>query len=343
MSVINIEEIEHNTAILPKYVLITPARNEAQFIELTIKSVISQTVRPVKWIIVSDGSVDGTDDIVSGYKADHKWIESCRMPERNKRHFAGKVHAFNAGYARLQGVDYDIIGNLDADVSFDRDYFPMLLTKFVENPSLGVGGTAYEERNMNQERSIPTNYRLASIEDVPGTCQLFRRECFEEIGGYRAIEGGNVDSIAVISARIKGWQTKTFDDRTCLHHRASGTAESSGLRAKFKKGVKAYAVGSHPIWTLLRSAYNAAQKPYGIGGAAILSGYLWSLFLHAERPVSREFITFVRREQMQRLHQFQADYFKKLMGMTTDVSVVANKAGADRSIQAIAKRKHDYQ
>src|SRR2546429_3951207 len=100
---------------LPKYVLITPARNEAQFIELTIRSVVAQTVRPLKWIIVSDGSTDGTDNIVSKYAAEHPWIELVRVPERRERHFAGKVLAFNAGYAKLRKLNYDAIGSLDGD------------------------------------------------------------------------------------------------------------------------------------------------------------------------------------------------------------------------------------
>src|SRR5881397_3520186 len=112
---------------LPKYVLITPARNEAQFIELTIKSVIAQTVLPLKWVIVNDGSTDGTDEIVKKYAASLPWIELVRMPERRERHFAGKVHAFNAGYAKVRDLDYGVIGNLDGDVSFDEDYFEFLL------------------------------------------------------------------------------------------------------------------------------------------------------------------------------------------------------------------------
>src|ERR1017187_8213090 len=112
---------------LPTYVLITPARNEAQFIELTIKSVVSQTVRPLKWVIVSDGSTDGTDDIVSKYAAEYPWIELVRMPERRERHFAGKVGAFNAGYAKVKHLDYEVMGNLDGDISFDDDYFRFLL------------------------------------------------------------------------------------------------------------------------------------------------------------------------------------------------------------------------
>src|SRR6266542_2192906 len=108
---------------LPGYVLITPAWNEAEFIEGTLKSMVGQTVLPVKWVIVSDGSTDGTDDIVKKYTAVYEWIELVRMPERAERHFAGKVNAFNAGYARVRDLKYDVIGSLDADISFEENYF----------------------------------------------------------------------------------------------------------------------------------------------------------------------------------------------------------------------------
>src|SRR5438445_9545733 len=164
------------------YVLITPAWNEARFIERTITSVLRQTVRPAKWVIVSDGSVDGTDDIVSRYASEHQWIELLRLPERSERHFAGKVGAFNAGYASLKDLEYDLIANLDADISFDEDYFAFLVSKFVENPTLGVGGTPYREGEKPRY-----DYRFTSIEDVSGACQMFRREGFEAIGGYRPL------------------------------------------------------------------------------------------------------------------------------------------------------------
>ena len=108
------------------YVLITPARNEEAFIQLTLQSVVAQTIRPLKWVIVSDGSTDKTDEIVQSYAAKHSWIELLRMPERTERHFAGKVHAFNAGYERLKGLDYQFICSLDADISFGPDYFEFL-------------------------------------------------------------------------------------------------------------------------------------------------------------------------------------------------------------------------
>src|SRR5271166_602461 len=128
-----------------EYVLITPARNEAQFIELTIRSVIAQTARPVKWIIVSDGSTDSTDDIVTKYAADYPWIELLRMPNRRERHFAGKAHAFNAGRAAVEDLDYEVIGNLDADVSFEADHFEFLVARFTDDARFGVVGAPFRE------------------------------------------------------------------------------------------------------------------------------------------------------------------------------------------------------
>src|SRR5713226_8388582 len=130
---------------LPKYVLITPARNEVKYIELTLKSVTAQSVLPERWVIVSDGSTDGMDEIVQRYAAIHPWIELVRMPERKERHFAGKVHAFNAGAARVKDLDYDAIGSLDADISFDENYFPFLLGKLAKDPTLGLVGTPFKE------------------------------------------------------------------------------------------------------------------------------------------------------------------------------------------------------
>jgi biofilm PGA synthesis N-glycosyltransferase PgaC len=281
-----------------KYVLITPARNERQFIDLTLRSVVAQTKIPAKWVIVSDGSTDGTDDLVTQYTADYPWIELVRMSDRRDRNFAGKVHAFNAGYAKLEALSYDVIGNLDADISFNPDYLAYLLSKFAENPKLGVAGTPYQE-----DGKTTYDYRFASIEFVPGACQLFRRECFEEIGGYKPIKGGTVDSIAVITARMKGWDTRTFTDKTCAHHRPSGTAQSSAVTARFKWGAKDYALGNHPLWECFRSAFQMTRKPFVIGGLAILSGYVWSLIRRPERPASQELVAYRRREQMHRLQQ----------------------------------------
>jgi poly-beta-1,6-N-acetyl-D-glucosamine synthase len=283
--------------MLTRYVLVTPARNEAAFIELTIKSMVSQTVLPLKWVIVSDGSTDGTDEIVSRYAAEHSWIELVRMPERRERHFAGKVHAFNAGYARVRALEYDVIGGMDGDISFDEDYFSFLLDKLAGDPSLGLVGTPFKDTSMY-------DYRFVSIEHVSGACQLFRRECFEEIGGYKAVKSGGVDHIAVLTARMTGWKTRTFTDKVCLHHRKIGSAGRGPLNAKFRTGALDYALGGHPVWELFRTAYQMTKAPYIVGGLSLLAGYVTASVRRAERPISPELVAFRRREQMQRLKQF---------------------------------------
>jgi len=284
------------------YVLITPARNEAKFIELTIKSVVQQTVRPVKYAIVSDGSTDGTDDIVRRYAAEHRWIELVRMPERAERHFAGKIHAFNAGYARMRNLKYDVIGSLDGDISLDEDHFSFLLEKLAEDPRLGVVGTPFKDRSTY-------DYRFVSIEHVSGACQLFRRACFEAIGGYVPVKQGGVDHIAVITARMKGWKTRTFTDKVCVHHRGVGSAESSALAARFRDGSLDYALGGHPVWELFRTAYQLTKRPFVVGGLTLLAGYVWAGVRRMERPVSRELVDFRRREQMRRLGKFLKERF----------------------------------
>jgi glycosyltransferase involved in cell wall biosynthesis len=282
-------------AIVPSYVIITPARNEAQFIELTLQSMVAQTFRPLKWIIVSDGSTDGTDDTVVKYMAANPWIELLRMPERQERHFAGKVHAFNAGYERVKDLDFEIVGNLDADVSFDPMHFEFLMTKMGENPQLGLAGAPF------REGSYQYDYRFTNIENVWGGCQLFRRECFESIGGYMPLKGGCIDHVAVLSARMKGWKTRTFTEKVCIHHRQMGTALQGALKARFKVGAKDYSVGNHPLWELFRMFYQVTQRPLIIGGLALGLGYAWSQVRQAEVPLSSELVAFVRREQMQRL------------------------------------------
>ena len=284
---------------LPKYVLVTPARNEARFIELTLRSVIAQTVKPMKWVIASDGSTDGTDEIVQKYAADHRWIELVRRPEHSERNFAGKVHAFNAGRARVEGLEYEVIGSLDADISFDEQYFAFLLGKMVENPRLGVVGTPFKDVSQPMY-----DYRFVNIEHVSGACQLFRRECFEEIGGYVPVQGGSIDHIAVVTARLKGWQTRTFPEKVCLHHREIGTAQQGTLAAKYTYGRKDYAMGNHPLWEVFRAVYQLTKPPVVLGGLALLGGYLTAALSRRKRPVSAEVVEFLQREQLSRLRRF---------------------------------------
>ena len=274
------------------YVLITPARNEEAFIEKTIQSMINQTHLPLKWVIVNDGSTDSTAGIISRYLPKYGWIEMIEMPTRLDRSFAAKVHSFNAGYERVKHFNYEVIGNLDADISFDKDYFEVLLGKFAGMPEIGVAGTGYTEGGCIAKYSC---------KDVAGQCQIFRRECFEDIGGYFPSKYGGVDWIAVRTARMKGWKTRTFSEKTFAHHRPMGTAESNRWQSKIHYGKKDYFLGNHPLWECFRVMYQMTQRPYVIGGALLGYGYTCAFLGRMPRPISREIIDFSRKEQLERI------------------------------------------
>jgi len=280
------------------YVLVTPARNEEAFLENTIRSVIAQTVVPKRWVIVSDGSTDRTDEIARHYAVQHSWMELIRMPEHADRQFAAKVHCFRAGYERVRDLEFDIVGNLDADLTFEPDYVEYLLAKFSENPRLGVAGTPFVEGP-----SSTYDYRFTNIEHVSGACQLFRRECFESIGGYTPIKGGGIDWVAVTTARMKGWQTRTFTEKTLRHHRIMGTGRASRLGARYSLGQQDYYLGNHPLWQLSRMFYQMKFRPYIVGGLALFWGYAIAGLQRRKKPVPEELVAFIRREQIERLRE----------------------------------------
>lgn len=282
---------------LPAYVLVTPARNEAAFIEKTIETVIRQTVLPAKWVIVNDGSTDETGTIVAKYAEKHPWIDLVNLPVRRERNFAAKVYAFNAGLERLKSVSYEIIGNLDADVSLDDDHLEFLLKKFSEDGRLGVAGTTFREASGydSETDSFEGKYH------VSGQCQIFRRQCYEEIGGYFANKAGGIDWIAVTTARMIGWKTRSYREKPFFHYRHLGTAERSVLASSFSYGEKDYYLGGSPVWELFRVTYRMTQRPYLLDGLALGLGYGWATVRRIRRPVSKELIKFHRREQMRKL------------------------------------------
>lgn len=281
---------------LPRYVLISPARNEAEFIEKTIQSITKQTVMPLKWVIVENGCTDNTAEIVGKYSKDHPWIELVPLPKDKERSFAGKANAFNAGCEMVDHLDFEIIGNVDADISFDADHFEFLLRRFLEDPKLGVAGTVFQEEGYNSATDS-----FEGQNHVSGQCQIFRRECLREVGGYVAHRAGGVDWIAVVTARMLGWKTRSFQEKSFFHYRRMGTAGRGRVAAAFSYGEKDYYLGGSPVWQLFRCAYRAVKRPYLIEGAALFAGYVWAWMRRMPRPVSKELIRFHRREQMTKL------------------------------------------
>jgi glycosyltransferase involved in cell wall biosynthesis len=278
------------------YVLITPARNEGKFIEATIKSVIAQTIPPLKWVIINDGSTDNTAEIIKRYADRYSWIE---LRDSNishvKRVYSAKANSVNTAYASMKGLDFNIVANLDADVSFDPDYFEFIIGKLSEHPRIGVIGTPQLQPNYD-----PVTDGFFNEKDVFGACQIFRRECFEQIGGYIPLWGG-VDWAAVRMARMYGWETKIFLEKPFHHNRIMGATETNQLVARFKYGIKDYYLGNHPLWELCRISFQLTRRPYVVGGVFLFSGYFWALISRMKRDVPQELIKFHRGEEMQRL------------------------------------------
>lgn len=280
-----------------KYVLITAVRNEERFIEFPIRSILSQTILPGMWIIVSDGSTDGTDEIVSRYAAQHDFIKLVRREAKNEGlDFSSKVLAIYEGYEQLKKADYDFLGILDGDVSFGPDYYENILIKFQENKNLGIaGGIILDQYNDHCIRRSPnhTNY-------VSGCIQLFRRKCYEEIGGLFPIKEGGEDTIAAITAQMKGWIVEAFEELEVYHHKHS-KARRGKLKEAFRAGRMFYALGSHPLFEILKSIKSITAQPYLLFAMTRMCGYLLPFVKKQRRPVTEEFILFLRKEQLSKL------------------------------------------
>ena len=280
-----------------KYILITAARNEELFITKTLDSVVTQTALPERWIIIDDGSTDRTAEIVESYTKRHPWIQLLRRPRRVDRNFAGKVQAVTAGLDQARSLEFEIIGNLDADISFEPDYMEFLLQRLSEDGELGVAGTPFTQDggyDSARDSFEGDNY-------VAGPCQLFRYRCFQEIGGYVPNPAGGVDWIAVMTARMKGWKVRAFPEKRFHHYRTMGTAGRGTLGALFSYGEKDYYLGGSPVWQLFRVAYRMGKKPVLLGGLALLLGYVWAALRRVNRVVSPELMRFHRHEQMKKL------------------------------------------
>jgi biofilm PGA synthesis N-glycosyltransferase PgaC len=283
----------------PSYTLVTAAYNEEGFIGDTIQSIIAQTVRPKKWVIVSDGSTDRTDEIVNKNAAAHDFIQLVRITEDHPRNWTAQVEAIRTGYAALRNLDFDFIGNLDADITFEPDYFQNLLAKFVNSPKLGLAGGYIYEQYGGVFKVRPTN----SERSVPHAVQFFRRECYDSVGGYLALPHGGPDWHAEVCVQMKGWSVAAFPDLKVLHHRPTGTAGNL-LKHRFRQGLMDFSLGSDPAFEFVKCMRRLPENPVVAGAMTRLFGFIWSYISRKKVLVSQEFVEFLRRDQRERLRLF---------------------------------------
>ena len=276
------------------YILITAAYNEEKNIEKTIQSVISQSMLPSEWILVSDGSIDNTDSIIQSYQKKYGFITYHRIPNENKHGFASKVFALQAGIDKIKSSSYEFIGTLDADVTFDKDYFKKIILKFEKNPKLGIAGGNVVELHRGKIFK-----RIKTFNSVAGAVQFFKKDCFEKTGDFLPLEYGGEDAAKEIIARMKGWEVKTFPDIEVVHHGFVGGRNP--FRNRYRAGIQHCLLGYHPVFYLSRCIYRLKERPVIIGSVIELIGFCYAALKYKEKKVPPDVVQYLRSEQLRRL------------------------------------------
>lgn len=282
-----------------KYVLITPVHNEEELIKQAIESVIAQTILPKKWLIVDDGSNDRSGVIIKKYEAQYDFITSFRLERKDiVSYYSRRTLVFSAGYERIKNIEYDFIGSLDADISLGPTYYERILEEFDKNPQLGIASGVYVDKIGNRLQKV-----LIDKNHAPGAIAVFRRQCYEAIGGYISLRHGGDDSCAEIMARMNGWETRSFPEIQVIHLRPVGTGDGKSiLQARFHQGLTEHGMATHPLFMAAKSLRRAfLEKPYIMGSSARLVGFLYGYLLREKRTLPPGVVRFVRKEQIGRL------------------------------------------
>lgn len=276
-----------------KYCIITPCRDEEDFVHRTVESVLQQTLQPCEWVIVDDGSTDGTPGILEGYASKHPWIRVLRRKNRGFRTTGGGAEAFLEGYRSLETTDWDYLVNLDGDLTFEPDYFERCFEKFDQMPRLGIGGGTIYDKVGNTLR-----LEKAPAFHVRGGTKIYRRECWHALGGI--LNGLGWDTADEIKANQLGWTTYTFPDLKLIHHRMTGGSWGAWGNAA-KNGEANYIVGYHPLFFGVKCMRQMFRRPVFVGAFGHIYGYIRGVCRRSPRVGDPALRAYVRRQQLRRL------------------------------------------
>ncbi len=278
------------------YTLVTPVRDEETYIEETLRSVVNQTVLPAEWVIVSDGSTDRTDEIVQPYADKHPFIRFIRNTDQTPRDFASQVFTIAIGLKQLTNQNSAFIGFLDGDIRLAPTYYQSILAEFQRDEALGLAGGALHQK----VGDLFVNQKL-SEDSVAGGVQLFRRACFDAIGGYIPIPKGGFDSVAEVMARMQGWKTQTFNNIPFYHLKPINSASGHYLATKWQMGERDYLIGNHPLFELFRCVYRSLERPYIISSIIRLAAYSSLWIKRSKRPIPDDVVLYKHGEQLERV------------------------------------------
>ncbi len=279
-----------------RYIVISPVRNEQEYLEGTLRSLVSQTIRPALWVIVDDGSTDATGRMADEAAQRHNWIRVVHRKDRGVRQAgSGVMEAFNDGYKLIDGRAWEFLVKLDGDVTLEPDYFERCFAAFDADPRLGVaGGLVCNDINgvLRAESNVDPAFH------VRGATKIYRRGCWEAIGGLKPVTGW--DTLDEFKANMLGWTSRTLSDVKLIHHRPAGGAYGTWPNW-IKNGRANYISGYHPLFMLVKCARRLFEKPYGTAALGLWVGFCSGYLKRVPQVDDLQLIQFLRREQMKRL------------------------------------------
>jgi glycosyltransferase involved in cell wall biosynthesis len=281
-----------------RILVISPAKDEAKYIERTIASMAAQTLRPALWVIVDDGSTDRTGEIAEEAARVHPWIKVVRRKSGQRRVGPGVIEAFYEGLSHAELKDFDFVCKLDADLEFDPGYFAELIRRFAADPRLGTA---------SGKTHIPVGDEFVlertGDEFSHGVAKLYRRECFEEIGGF--VREVMWDGIDCHRCRMLGWKAVSYDEPALAikHLRQMGSSHRSVYHGRMRWGRGQYFMGTHPLYLAGITAYRCFERPWVLGGLCIFAGYVDSWLRRRPRYDDPAFRQFLHQWQLRELRQ----------------------------------------
>jgi poly-beta-1,6-N-acetyl-D-glucosamine synthase len=278
------------------YVIVSPVRNEAAYIQDTIASVLRQTIQPLRWVIVNDGSTDRTGEIIEEAAARYSWIKTVHREDCGvRRAGGGVVEAFYAGFEHLGNERWQYLVKMDGDVTFEPDYFQRCFSRFAAEPRLGIGGGQISNLVSGVPRPEST---VDPVFHVRGATKIYRRECWDDIGGL--VQATGWDTIDELKANMLGWSSRTFSNIIIIHHRPAGDAYGTWPNW-VKNGRANYAAGYHPVFMTLKCLSRLCKRPYGIAALGLWVGYCGGYLKQAWRVEDPAFVRYFQGQQFRRL------------------------------------------
>jgi glycosyltransferase involved in cell wall biosynthesis len=280
----------------PKYVVITPVRNEGKRIGCTIESMVAQTLLPAAWVIIDDGSTDDTGAVVDEAANRHSWIKAVHRRDRGfRKPGAGVIEAFYDGYDQVRDLPWEFLGKLDGDLEFGPRYFEESLEFFERDPKLGIGGGKVFCRKDGQlYEECPEDPAF----HVRGATKVYRRKTWEEIGGLFHLTGW--DTLDELKANMLGWHTYSFTGVVAVQLKHTGAADGT-WKNWYKNGRANYITGYHPLFMVIKCARRLFKGSSFLATLALLSGYFGSYVSRPARVDDPELIRYLRHQQVNRI------------------------------------------